>query len=72
MNVRLYFWFRGSDRNRPGGPWWYRDFHNADERTVFLDDIVSFLFAYCEEDSLPAHDLMKIRPPDESKIVWMK
>lgn len=70
MAYRLYFWFQGVDESRPGGPWWYRDFHIEKERDKFLDDVVPFLHVFRKLDGpfLPVHDPFKpgdIEPPEE-------
>lgn len=41
--LRLYYWFKGVDPHRPGGPWWYRDFNSAEELKQFLHDVMPFL-----------------------------
>jgi len=28
---RLYYWIAGAPLDRPGGPWWYRDFETSDD-----------------------------------------
>lgn len=69
--VRLYYWFRHAPENRPGGPWWYRDFTSDDERELFIDDLIPLVKAYCKVDSdLPVHDdLMKIQPPQSWPVM---
>lgn len=69
MTYRLYYWFQGAPADRPGGPWWYRDFENGGERNFFLLLCKPFLYrwaeAHGESGTMPNHDLMEIQPPEE-------
>ena len=71
MRVRLYYWFKGAPEQRPGGPWWYRDFKAHGEMDAYLKDIEQFLqHAYViEADVLPEHDPLEIVPPVEAEKV---
>lgn len=46
----LYYWIKGAPEDRMGGPWWHREFDDATERQLFLDDLKPFLHAYCESE----------------------
>jgi len=46
----LYYWIEGAPEDRMGGPWWHREFDDATERQLFLDDLKPFLYAYCESE----------------------
>ena len=66
MTFRLYYWFDGAPVDRPGGPWWYRDFSKAEERDWFLLNTRPFLRRWAETHGewgkLPDHNPMKIQP----------
>jgi len=66
---RFYFWFDNVPENRPGGPWWYRDFETIVARRDFVNDTRKFLkaWAYSEGEERDP-DLMNIRPPDDVLI----
>lgn len=70
--MRLYFWFKGAPRDRPGGPWWYRQFPNEWMLHRFLEDTKVFLYAWAKtfegSESLP--DPMHIRPPGNATIEY--
>ncbi len=70
MRFRLYYWFDGAPADRPGGPWWYRDFYKEDNPNAFLVDCKSFLYKWAEMhgDDLPRHDPMRIYPPKSLQI----
>lgn len=68
MTYRLYYWFDGAPADRPGGPWWHRDFSKDSERNWFLLVLRPFLYRWAElqgEGPLPQHESMRIRPPKE-------
>lgn len=68
MTYRLYYWFDGTPADRPGGPWWYRDFSKGDERWEHLLCLRPFLRRWAEthgESPLPTYDPMKIWPPED-------
>lgn len=73
---RLYFWFLRTPIDRPGGPWWYRDFTREDERAGFLDALRPCLEeAYTMETvdvdfPLPVHDPMSVIPPRSARRVY--
>ena len=79
MTYRVYYWIRGASANRPGGPWWYRDFpeHSNSSgvlaRDIFIADIKPFLQdLYCMEgNSLPDHrfDPMHIQPCEGARQI---
>ena len=43
----LYYWFKSVPENRPGGPWWIREFELTSEMELFMADMKPFLHAYC-------------------------
>lgn len=73
--TRVYWWFDGVDENRPGGPWWYRDFTAEDE---YYNPLRPHIFAnalapFCKsimllKGELPYHGSF-IQPP-ASAIPW--
>lgn len=77
---RLFFWFRGADHRRIGGPWWYRDFYCEADRDRFLDDIYSFLYKYAlDANRLPPYrtdqaskGVIYIHPPEGAEIIEVK
>lgn len=65
---RLYFWIAGAPEDRPGGPWWYRDFMSEEDRERFLDDVRPFLYqyVYSRNEEVPYHvdkGMLRIQPP---------
>lgn len=61
---RLYYWLKNVPEDRPGGPWWYRDFRTKDERLTCFNDIVHMLHDYEFTDkNLPDHNHYDIKPP---------
>jgi len=65
MKFRLFYWFRGAPKDRPGGPWWAMDFLSLAAREKFFNDIEPHLFKWVrvQGDNLPVLDPMEIRPP---------
>lgn len=60
---RIYYWFLGTPADRPGGPWWYRDFSSLRQRIEFLEALKPRLHAYAlTNESIPLA-LDSIRPP---------
>lgn len=45
MIYRVYFWIRGVDPGRLGGPWWYQDFTNIQ----WHDDFIRTLKPRCHK-----------------------
>jgi len=45
----LFFWFKGVDHRRAGGPWWYRSFETDPERQEFLRVVGDYLVAWAFE-----------------------
>ena len=67
---RLYFWFKGATWDRPGGPWWYRDFESFEEMSRFFRDVKPFLLhARWIADKFPEHDPMDIQPPVSAVVM---
>ena len=74
MTYRLYFWFKNVPEDRSGGPWWYRDFNNKLQMDMFLRDAMPFLYkaALLDGEILPAHNPMKIYPPQYAVDLVLK
>lgn len=73
MPYRLYYWIKGVPENRPGGPWWCRDFFSSGERQAYFNDIVEFLHAYCWELNgtyKPKHGYWNIKPSDMEMVIY--
>jgi hypothetical protein len=66
----LYFWFIGVPEDRPGGPWWVRDFRSSDERARFFSAMFPFVHAYCETMGHEVWDPQNIKPPQGARIVY--
>ena len=70
---RVYYWFKSAPEDRPGGPWWYRDFTVLRQAQEFLQAQKPFLKAWAWLDShdeyLPQHTMQDIYPPKDSHIV---
>ena len=68
---RLFFWFDGAPEDRPGGPWWYRDFLSEEDRDKFIVDTRRFLhiFVICDVKDTPyrvdeaSKGMLYIQPP---------
>ena len=77
MVYRLYYWYNGAPEDRPGGPWWYKDFKTRYERSEFLTCGHIFFKKYCRfnfENTLKNrnyynHHPLKIAPPKECQII---
>ena len=61
---RLYYWFKGVDPDRAGGPWWSREYDS-----YFLQDIRPFLCAYAIVDEKDHFDQYNLHPPISAKII---
>ncbi len=68
--VRLYFWIRGAPENRPGGPWWCRDFENIFHRRTFLNDVRPYLYAPACTNAEEIVDPENVRPPATAEIFY--
>ena len=74
---RLYFWIDGAPENRPGGPWWFRDFKEKEKYQDFCETIIPLLKCYAfaafpeDEKYLEKwnHLIMYISPPNECIII---
>jgi len=76
---RLFFWIAGAPENRPGGPWWYRDFFSDEDRTRFIDDVRRFLheFVCCDDQLIPygvdkRGGMIIIEPPPKCEMCKTK
>jgi len=73
---RVYFWISGAPHNRPGGPWWYRDFNFKSQAEIFINDMgpvcrtIKLLIASNDYPELPNHPVMQIVPPKEAETIW--
>ena len=70
---RVYWWLRGIPAERPGGPWWYRDFRSQVGARRLLND----LREHCREirlaefsGALPPYSPWNIVPPPEAEV-WL-
>jgi hypothetical protein len=63
----LYFWFRGVDKDRIGGPWWVR---TGPRETLegFVRDARPFLHAWCIANTPPS-DPYYIEPPEPWALI---
>jgi hypothetical protein len=74
MIYRLYYWIKGAPENRPGGPWWYRDFSEQEGRDKFLqsigpENLERALTLDKAWQGMPTHRPMDIYPPTEAEEV---
>lgn len=69
--LRLYSWYAGAPSDRPGGPWWYRDFTSTDRLNEYLNTQRYFLKAYAFSTGDEGVNLDDIRPPKEA-WVWRR
>jgi hypothetical protein len=69
--TRVYYWYKGADPKRNGGPWWYRDFIHYPEAIKHKTALNPLYHAYAitkgEEGKLPP---MNIRPPEDAEIFY--
>jgi len=78
MQTRVYFWIDGAPEDRPGGPWWYKDFESDAWETSeaqaerFIDLLLpgtKYGQISCGDYAvLPQHHPMEIRPPKDIPI----
>lgn len=66
---RVYWVAQGVNWDRPGGPWWYKDFYTSDERDRFIKGLGPFAECIKTLDDTPYHHPMKIVPPPEAVTV---
>ena len=77
MIYRLYYWYKNAPADRPGGPWWYKDFKTVKERLDFLICIKLFICKYARinfENNFEniikyRHNPLEIKPPKECQII---
>lgn len=60
---RIYYWFLGTPADRPGGPWWYRDFSSLWQRIEFLEALKPRLHAYALTNESEPQAIDSISPP---------
>jgi len=88
MTYRLYFWFKGTDPDRKGGPWWIQDFNDTLDHSakhnmaVFKETMIPFLHAWALEagenlESLESYPYdnwprREVAPPQNIQINWVK
>lgn len=41
--IRYFYWFQGTPKNRPHGPWWFKDFTNNRDYQVFRNEMIFLL-----------------------------
>lgn len=61
MIARAYYWFRGTPKDRKGGPWWARDFETRDAALEWLRGMPLERWAIVTEN---ADDMPMDAPPD--------
>lgn len=74
MTYRFYFWFKGVPKDRIGGPWWSRDFTNANDMWSFKCTALPFLHAYAIDDQniiyFSGDGREMSTPPQNLKIIF--
>lgn len=74
--IRLYYRFKNVPVDRPGGPWWYRDFVRPDLARDYLRDVGPFLeeaFRLHRGNlAMPEHDPMMIEPAPDAEPVDLR
>ena len=64
---RFYYWFKGVNGDRDGGPWWFRDFNTEEQRLEFLDALEPFLFRFsftkAPSEGFVVGDMYNTHPP---------
>jgi hypothetical protein len=68
---RLYYWYRGSEVNRTGGPWWVETFPTQVARARFQSLLTPQLHAYAHTDGGEVVDATTPAPPRAAKIVYL-
>jgi len=63
MPARLYYWVKGAPANRPGGPWWYRDFVNVRTRERFLEQAAALFHRWARTDGKERVNAHSVQPP---------
>jgi len=70
--VRLFWRFVGAPIDRPGGPWWCRDFYTEGEACshhgIYQKGIIAEVRLY--RGKLPPVSTMNIWPPDDAVVIW--
>jgi len=71
MPTRVYYWMKGAPPDRPGGPWWYKDFHSDIEAYVFISDLWQFTkdIRTLKAAQLPEQETSNCAPPVEARSV---
>lgn len=64
--LRLYSWYTNAPGDRPGGPWWYRDFTSTEALNKYLNAQIAFLHAYALSTGDEAVSLDMTRPPADA------
>lgn len=68
--ITLWYWIEGAPKDRPGGPWWHRQFDSKAEADTFLSDISSFLHAYAwDEGHVCLEHCQTCYPPLSVKVI---
>ncbi len=67
--TRVYYRFKGVPDDRPGGPWWHRDFANWREAVDYVRPLAPFAASiqYLQGYTLPKHDDAAVELPHEAK-----
>lgn len=71
--IRLFYWFKGVQKDRIGGPWWARDFYEEAGINEFLQDVAPFLFKAVKAEGLEpfsrGYSPMDIYPPEDAEEI---
>jgi hypothetical protein len=76
--VRLYWWFKGTDPARIGGPWWCKDFKTREEALAHMGEMGGEKILHkALLAPIPAGDYGRykveydtgIKPPDSAEVL---
>lgn len=76
MKHRLYYWFKGADPARIGGPWWCKDFDTREDALAHLADMggakimhKALLAETQDPISYKVEYVTGIKPPDDAEVL---
>lgn len=64
--LRVYYWYTNTPGERPGGPWWYRDFPDEAALNEFLHKQLALMHAYALSRGDEGVNLDETRPPTDA------
>lgn len=70
---RVYWWLTGISADRPGGPWWYRDFRSEFGTRRLLNDLRPFCLEIrlvTFDGPVPPYSPWNIEPPPDAEV-WL-